>query len=151
LKKQFSIKKVSFNTVVDVSSDIFSSTSIPNAILQSSQQIFAGSSIAVNTGGTTTTITAAVLTYLINKSDRIATYVNSSTITVASYAAINPNTNLPATVNEFDLYINGQYIDKAVYTWTPSDIATQTITFDTAELGYTIESTDLVVINGRWA
>jgi len=151
LKKQFSVKKVSFNTVVDVSSDIFSSTSVPNAILQSAQQINAGSSIAVNNGGTTTTITAEVLSYLINKLDKIATYVNSNTVTVSSLAAINPSNNAAATVNEFDLYINGQYIDKAVYTWTPSDIATQTITFDTAELGYNIESTDLVVINGRWA
>ena len=44
-----------------------------------------------------------------------------------------------------------KYIDKVLYTWTPSDVGTQSIVFDTSGLGYSIESTDTIIINGRWS
>jgi hypothetical protein len=40
---------------------------------------------------------------------------------------------------------------KSVYTWTPSDIASQTIVFDTSTLGYLLDASFIVVVNGRWA
>ena len=91
------------------------------------------------------------MTYLTKLIDQIATYSNSTTVTIPVFAAINPVTNTTATKNEFDVYINGQYIDKAIYTWTPSDIASQTIVFDTSILGYIIAATDTIIVNGRWA
>jgi hypothetical protein len=91
------------------------------------------------------------MTYLTKLIDQTATYSNSTTVTIPVYAAINPVTNTTATKNEFDVYINGQYIDKAIYTWTPSDIATQSIVFDTSILGYTLDATDTIIVNGRWA
>jgi hypothetical protein len=93
---------------------------------------------------------AATMLYLISLTEQTGTYLSSTTITVNALAAINPNNLTVATKNEFDIYINGQYIDKAVYTWTPSDVATQTITFNTALLGYGIDPTDTVIIKGRW-
>jgi hypothetical protein len=56
-----------------------------------------------------------------------------------------------ATVNEFDIYLNGQYVDKPCYTWTPSDMTTQTIIFNTATLGYQIDASDIIIVKGRWA
>jgi TRAP-type C4-dicarboxylate transport system permease large subunit len=103
------------------------------------------------TGATSATISPAVMLYLTTLTDQQATYSNATTVTVNAYAAINPVTFLVATKNEFDVYINGQYIDKQVYTWTPSDVVTQTIIFDTVMLGYAIDSTDTVLINGRWS
>ena len=91
------------------------------------------------------------MAYLIALTDQQATRVDASTVTIPAFAAINPISNLVASKNEFDVYINGQYIDKIAYTWTPSDIATQTIVFNTATLGYDIEVNDIVIINGRWA
>ena len=147
LKKMYSIKKLTFDQYVDVDVDLFNTTIVPPQILQ-----MAGSGANINvTGGTTATLTAAAISYLTTLTDRQAVYSSSTTVTVAAFAAINPVTNSTATKNEFNVYINGQYIDKAVYTWTPSDIANQTIIFDTATLGYTIDSTDTIIINGRWA
>jgi hypothetical protein len=83
--------------------------------------------------------------------DELALYTNSTTVTINAYASINPVTLAIASKNEFDVYINGQYIDKVCYTWTPSDISAQTIVFNTVTLGYTISADDVVVINGRWA
>jgi len=150
LRKNYSIKKVTFEQVIDVGGDIFSSTIVPAQILQSQAIISSGGSILVNGGGSTTSINAATFAYLTNLTDQQATYSNATTVTVAAAAAVNPVTLTIATKNEFNVYINGQYIDKVAYTWTPSDITTQTIIFNTATLGYTIEPSDVVIINGRW-
>lgn len=147
LKKMYSIKKLTFDQYVDVDVDLFSTTTVPVNIIRMAST---GATVNVS-GATTATISPAVMLYLTTLTDQQATYSNSTTVTVNTYAAINPVTLSVATKNEFDVYINGQYIDKQLYTWTPSDIATQTIIFDTAQLGYAIDSTDTVIINGRWA
>ena len=152
LKKMYSIKRVMFDTFVDLGDlDLFQSTSIPASILQIQTSVMSGGTVTVTGGGSTTTLDPDIMAYLVTLTDRIATYVNTTTITINSTAAINPVTSLVATVNEFDIYINGQYIDKACYTWTPSDIAAQTIVFDTNILGFTLDAQDVVVVNGRWA
>jgi hypothetical protein len=150
LRKNYSIKKVTFEQVIDVGGDIFSSTIVPAQILQSQAIISSGGSILVNGGGSTTSINAATFAYLTNLTDQQATYSNATTVTVAAAVAVNPVTLTIATKNEFNVYINGQYIDKVAYTWTPSDITTQTIIFNTATLGYTIDPSDVIIINGRW-
>lgn len=151
IKKMYSVKKVIFDVVVDVGDlNIFTTTILPQQVLQQSSNVLAGGSITVNGGGTSTTIDAAAMLYLTNLTEQQAIYSNSSTVTVNAYAAINPVTLQVANVNEFDVYINGQYVDKLTYTWTPSDITTQTITFNTAVLGYGIDSSDVIIIKGRW-
>ena len=153
LRKMYSVKKLTFEQVIDVDVDIFSTTIVPPQLLQAQNVLVSGGSVVVSGGGAggTTTIDAATMLYLTNLSDRTATYASSTTVTVTAFAAINPVTLVAATKNEFNVYVNGQYIDKAVYTWTPSDATTQTIVFNTATLGYTIDSTDTIIINGRWA
>jgi hypothetical protein len=144
LKKMYSIKKVSFDYTVTADS-IFTTTKVPLPIIQS------GAGTIITSTGTQVQITTNIFTYLTNLTDKQATYVNSTTVTLTDLAAINPVSNVTATVNEFDVYINGQYIDKACYAWTPSDVTSQTIIFDTAILGYTVNSDDVIIINGRWA
>ena len=151
IKKMYSLKKVVFDTVVDVDFGIFTTTTIPQQILQVKNYVMSGGIIAVSGGGSSTTLNAATMTYLVNLTEKIATYSNSSTVTIAAAAAINPVTLQAATKNEFDIYINGQYADKATYTWTPTNMTTQTIVFDTTVLGYTIDSTDVIVVKGRWS
>jgi hypothetical protein len=151
LKKMYSIKQLTFDTVIDVDNDIFNTTSIPVALLNVQSAIFSGTNVMVSNNGSSVGINAATMLYLTNLTDQIATYSNSTTVTVSAFAAINPVTTTTSTKFEFDVYINGQYIDKVVYTWTPSDIISQTIVFDTAVLGYAIDATDVIVINGRWA
>jgi hypothetical protein len=152
LKKMYSIKKVSFDVVVDVGDlNIFSTTTIPQNILQYQSNVMSGANIVVSGGGGAQTINAAAMTYLTNISERQGVYVNQTTITISSFVAVNPVLYTTATKDEFDLYINGQYIDKAAYIWTPSDNTSQTIVFDPNVLGYVIEATDLIIVKGRWA
>lgn len=151
LKKMYAVKKVSFNTVVDVTSDLFSSTTVPAGLLSAQSFIESGGTVAVNNGGSTTTVDAITMGYLTQLTDQIATYSSTTTVTISAAAKINPTTLQTASKNEFNVYINGQYIDKIAYAWTPSDMTSQTIIFDTTLLGYTIESQDTIVVNGRWA
>lgn len=154
LQKAYSIKRVRFDTVIDVGLDLFSTTVVPEQLLQFQSQVLAGGSVTVSsTGGSSggTSINAETMSYLVDLTEKQASYSSNTTVTVSGAAAINPTTSLAATKAEFDIYINGQYIDKAAYTWTPTTSATQTIIFDTNTLGYTIESDDVIIVNGRWA
>ena len=67
------------------------------------------------------------------------------------FTFLNKTASFDYCKNEFDVYVNGQYIDKAAYTWTPDENTTQTIVFNTGTLGYDILNTDTVIVNGRWA
>jgi len=150
IKKMYAIKKVVFDTNIYVSSDLFSTTAVPSNILQMQSHINNGGT-ANMFGGTSGTLTANILNYLTSLTEQTATYSNSTTVTIAASAGTNPVTGLAATKNEFNIYINGQYIDKAIYTWTPSNTTTQSIVFDISILGYTLEATDTIIVNGRWA
>jgi hypothetical protein len=149
LKKMFSMKKVVFDNVIDVEGDLFS-TNVPSKILQAQSFVSSGGNLVVSNNGTSTQIDTATMAYIVNLTEKLATYSNSTTVTVSAIAAINPVTLGVASKNEFDVYINGQYIDKFVYTWTPDDMSTQTIVFDTGALGYTIETADVIIVKGRW-
>ena len=142
LKKMYSVKKLTFDTVVTF--DIFQTTTIPAALLSMGTGIIMIDGVPVQ-------ISPALMNYLTNLTDRQATWSNATTVTVSALAAINPLTFVIANVNEFNVYINGQYIDKQLYAWSPSNTGTQTIVFDTTALGFDIESSDVIIINGRWA
>ena len=149
LKKMFSMKKVVFDNVIDVEGDLFS-TNVSSKILQAQSFVSSGGNLVVSNNGTSTQIDTATMAYIVNLTEKLATYSNSTTVTVSANAAINPVTLGVASKNEFDVYINGQYIDKFVYTWTPNDMSNQTIVFDTGALGYIIETADVIIVKGRW-
>ena len=150
IKKAYSVKKVVFTNFVDISGDLFGSTNVSSKVLQAQSFVASGGSLVVSNGSTSTQIDPATMAYLVNLTEKIATYLNATTVTVTGLAATNPVNLTVATVNEFDVYINGQYIDKPCYTWTPSDITNQTITFNTTTLGFNIEASDVIVVKGRW-
>ena len=153
IRKMYSVKKISFDMVIDVSNNIFESTTVPAKLLQQYSSIMSGNRVVVSntSNGTSSTIDLNTMTYLTQLSDKIATYVSNTIVHVTGMPNVNPITTYEATVNEFDIYINGQYIDKAAYSFTPTNTTnTQIITFNTTALGYIIEAEDLIVINGRW-
>lgn len=148
LRKAYSIKKVTFENIVDIDADLFGSTTVSSKVLQA---YAANGNVTVTTPTSTTKLDPAIMGYLTNITEQQATYSSSTTVTIAALAAINPVILNTATKNEFDVYINGQYIDKSAYAWTPSDISTQIIIFDTGILGYNIDATDVIIVKGRWA
>jgi hypothetical protein len=91
------------------------------------------------------------MNYLTQLIEKQAVVNNTTTVTVTGTPNYNTVIGGRATINEFDVYINGQYIDQAAYTWTPNATTTQTIEFNTTELGYNLDSDDIIIINGRWS
>ena len=151
VQKRYSIKKLSWATVIDVDINIFDTTIVPQQLIDAQQSIISGNSVIVSGGSSgAATIDATTMLYLTALTEKLGSYFDADTITVNANAATNPVTSVAATKNEFDVYINGQYIDKSIYTWTPITSTTQTIDFNTGSLGYTIGSSDTIVINGRW-
>jgi hypothetical protein len=146
LRKMYSIKKVTFDTVVDVSTDLFSTTIVPAQILRA-----ASTSTGVRVSGANTgTLSTDTIQYLIALTEHLfMVTTETDTITINRSVATNPVTTQYASVNEFDIYLNGQYLDKATYTWTPGP--TQTIIFNTAEMGTSLETDDVIIVKGRWA
>jgi hypothetical protein len=151
VQKRYSIKRLSWGSVIDVDKSVFDTTIVPQQLIDAQQSIISGNSVIVTGGGSTATIDATTMSYLTALTDKAGSYSDADTITVSGAAAQNPVTSLSATKNEFDVYINGQYIDKSIYTWTPNSTTTQTIDFNTGSLGYIIGSTDTIIINGRWS
>ena len=154
VEKRYSLKQVNFAQVVDIGHNIFGTTVVPQKILNVKQQVMSGGSLVVSgatAAGKSVKIDANAMTYLTNLQDKFGQYVSSNSITVPAAAATNPTNGQLATKQEFNLYINGQYIDKHMYNWTPTGNATQNITFSLGQLGYDIESTDTITINGRWS
>jgi hypothetical protein len=155
VQKRFSTKLLSWDTVLDLDLDsLFGSTSLPQQLLNQQQNIISGNAVLVSndgSGGSGGTIDSATMLYLTELSDKTGIFSDSDTITISAAAATNPITTIAATKNEFDIYINGQYIDKDLYEWTPTTTVTQTINFNTVLLGYEIASSDTIIINGRWS
>jgi hypothetical protein len=148
LRKAYSVKKVTFENIVDIDSDLFGSTTVSSKVLTA---YAAGQNVTVSTPTSSTKLDPAIMAYLTNITEQQAVYSSTTTVTIATNAAINPVLLTTATKNEFDVYINGQYIDKSAYTWTPSDISSQIIIFNTSILGYQIDASDIIIVKGRWA
>jgi hypothetical protein len=92
LKKMFSVKKVVFENVVDVSVNIFNTTTVPQQLLNQSQTIAGGGSVVVNGGGSRTAVDSTTMTYLTNLTDQTATYVSATEVSITATPAQNPTT-----------------------------------------------------------
>ena len=152
VQKKYSLKKLVWEFVIDVDEDIFGTTEVPQALLDVETRIISGGRVVISrTGGDSPlVIDANTMEYLTQLQEKTATVQNATTVTVNDAAGTNPVTLEAATKKEFNIYINGQYIDKALYTWTPTTSSPQTIVFDTTQLGYELDSNDIIIINGRW-
>lgn len=152
VQKRFSTKLLAWDTVLDLDLDsLFGSTSLPQQLLDQQQNIISGNAVLVSNDNTVKPIDAAAMLYLTELTDKSGSFSDTDTIIISAASAVNPITDTTATKNEFDVYINGQYIDKYLYEWTPNDTAIQTINFNTGSLGYEIALTDTIIINGRWS
>ena len=103
IKKMYSIKKVTFDQVVDVDNNIFETLEIPAQLLQLQTNIMSGGTAIISGGGVNVSINAQAMTYLTNITEKIATYSNATTVTISSFAAVNPVTLAivtPVTVDE---------------------------------------------------
>ena len=150
LQKRYSIKKLQWALVVDTPISVFDTTIVPQELINAKQRIISGNVVIAGGASGGAQIDIPTMNYLTELVEQSGSFVDGDTITIPASAATNPITKTSATVNEFDIFINGQYIDKSIYTWTPDGSTTQTIEFNSGSLGYELEATDTIIIKGRW-
>jgi hypothetical protein len=100
-----------------------------------------------NTGG----IDIETLIYLTANLQVIGTFVNQTTATFNKAWAIPP-AGLPAnSVDNFNFFINGQYLERnAIVSWTDDGLSTSTIVINPAVLSFSFDSTDLILAVGKF-
>ena len=93
----------------------------------------------------------AVLTYLVGNSQYVGTYVDNQTATFSRSWAIPPS-GFPANgLNNFDFFVNGQYVEKqAVVSWTDDGFGTSTLVIDPTSLQFSFAPTDLILAVGKF-
>lgn len=95
-------------------------------------------------------ITTDIVTYLNTNISKIGTVINSNTVTIVGSILTAPPT-LPVTdINKFEVFCNGQYVEKTAITGFTESSGTITLTVNTSELGFTLEVTDEILIIGKF-
>jgi hypothetical protein len=114
---------------------------------------FIGGGVNVTNNNTIISAAAAAdLTYLNTNKTNKATTVTAPDTAIFTGAVLQPtagSTLPPTTVNNFTFYINGQYVPSSLVSLIEGS-GIVTATFDTANLGYTLISTDEVIAIGKW-
>jgi len=99
----------------------------------------------------TSGVDVTTLIYLTVNSQVAGTYVNSTTATFNKSWAIPP-AGLPAnSIDNFNFFVNGQYLEKqAVVSWTDDGLGTSTLVIDPSVLTFSFDSTDLILAVGKF-
>ena len=99
----------------------------------------------------TSGVDVAALIYLTVNSQVAGTYINSTTATFNKSWAIPP-AGLPAnSIDNFNFFVNGQYLEKqAVVSWTDDGLGTSTLVIDPSVLTFSFDSTDLILAVGKF-
>ena len=99
----------------------------------------------------TSGVDVTTLIYLTVNSQAAGTYINSTTATFNKSWAIPP-AGLPAnSIDNFNFFVNGQYLEKqAVVSWTDDGLGTSTLVIDPSVLTFSFDSTDLILAVGKF-
>jgi len=99
----------------------------------------------------TSGVDVTTLIYLTVNSQVAGAYVNSTTATFNKSWAIPP-AGLPAnSIDNFNFFVNGQYLEKqAVVSWTDDGLGTSTLVIDPSVLTFSFDSTDLILAVGKF-
>lgn len=108
-----------------------------------------GVNIIINEGGSEG-LTPIYANYLINNTSLVGTYVNSTSVTFNKGWAEAPSPLPPNSSTNFNIFVNGVYIEPSSYTFT-NNITYSTLVINPALLGYSLESNDLVIAIGKFS
>ena len=99
----------------------------------------------------TSGVDITTLIYLTVNSQVAGTYINSTTATFNKSWAIPP-AGLPAnSIDNFNFFVNGQYLEKqAVVSWTDDGLGTSTLVINPSVLTFSFDSTDLILAVGKF-
>jgi hypothetical protein len=154
LKKLPSISKITFTLETDSTSEALSTSAKRNPMKSIPATFF--DNVTVVSGGSGTS--QETLDYLalnkIKTADSTLT-TNNGTISTATFVnstiAIAPGSLTPTTINNFSIYINGQYVESSAivsFAQVGSDVV---LTLNNSELGFGLNTTFEIIASGKFS
>jgi hypothetical protein len=92
----------------------------------------------------------AILSYLNSQKEVTGTFISSNTVNFGLPWAIPPSGAPGLTSENFTFFINGQFVEPAAITSFVNNVTYSTLTLNVAQLGYSIEATDIIVGVGKF-
>jgi hypothetical protein len=91
-----------------------------------------------------------VLIYLNTNIQKLGTFINSTTVNFNSGWLIAPMGLPPTSLNNFSIFINGQFVEQAAITSFEELNGITTLIIDPTELGFSIDPNDEVIAIGKF-
>jgi hypothetical protein len=156
LKKLPSISKVTFTLETDMTSEMLSTSAKRNPMKQIPATFF--DNVTVVSGGGGTGVSQDVLDYLaLNriKTANSSLTTNDGMVSTATFPntviAIAPSTLPSTSINNFSIYINGQYVESSAivsFIQAGSDVL---LTINNTQLGFGLNTTFEIVASGKFS
>ena len=156
LKKLPSISKVTFTLETDMTSEMLSTSAKRNPMKQIPATFF--DNVTVVSGGGGTGVSQDILDYLALNNIKTANSsltTNDGMVSTATFPntviAIAPSTLPPTSINNFSIYINGQYVESSAivsFMQAGSDVL---LTINNAQLGFGLNTTFEIVASGKFS
>lgn len=156
LKKLPSISKVTFTLETDMTSEMLSTSAKRNPMKQIPATFF--DNVTVVSGGGGTGVSQDILDYLALNNIKTANSsltTNDGMVSTATFPntviAIAPSTLPLTSINNFSIYINGQYVESSAivsFIQAGSDVL---LTINNAQLGFGLNTTFEIVASGKFS
>jgi hypothetical protein len=156
LKKLPSISKVTFTLETDMTSEMLSTSAKRNPMKQIPATFF--DNVTVVSGGGGTGVSQDILDYLALNNIKTANSsltTNDGMVSTATFPntviAIAPSTLPSTSINNFSIYINGQYVESSAivsFIQAGSDVL---LTINNAQLGFGLNTTFEIVASGKFS
>jgi hypothetical protein len=147
--RYFGVSKVIFGLETADSAEQFSTNTKKPAAKKLSNVLASDGNntiIQVSNGG----VDPAILSYLNSQKEVAGTFTSSNTVNFAVGWAVPPSGAPGLTSENFTFFINGQFVEPAAITSFVNSGSYSTLTLNVAQLGYSIEATDIIVGVGKF-
>jgi hypothetical protein len=147
--RYFGVSKVIFGLETADSAEQFSTNTKKPAAKKLSNVLASDGNntiIQVSNGG----VNPEILSYLNSQKEVTGTFISSNTVNFGLPWAIPPSGAPGLTSENFTFFINGQFVEPAAITSFVNNMTYSTLTLNVAQLGYSIEATDIIVGVGKF-
>ena len=95
-------------------------------------------------------IDANISAYILNNTQLVATYVSPTQVTFNKGWAVAPSPMPPNSISNFVFFVNGLYIEPSSIVSFTDNVTSSTLIIDPTLLGYSFESSDLIIGLGKF-
>jgi hypothetical protein len=141
------IKK--YNSKAKIIIGLETTDSIAETVATSNQKTFLTPSVSFPSENTNV-VDSSVLAYLNTNVQKLGTYINSTTVEFNSGWLIAPMGLPPTSLNNFSIFINGQFVEQAaIVSFTVQNNIT-TLVINPNELGFSLDINDEIIAIGKF-